>query len=151
GRGVYWEAESGRVISPIIRDSDPKAFGGAFVWMPARPGEKASSSVGYVTWRLNVEKPGRYSLWGRVLAPTPSNDSFYVRVFNNKNEILVRTDWPTGVRKDWQWVPFVSGGKGEPVPLDLPSGTVCIQLRVREAGAKMDRLYVTPCSGDRRG
>lgn len=140
GKSVYWEAETGRVIPPMSFGEDTKASGGAFVWMPAKPGEKASSSVGNATWQLNVAAAGKYCLWGRVQAPTPSNDSFYVRVFNDEGEILGRTDWPTGVRKDWQWIPLA---------LELPSGTVNVQLRVREAGTKMDRLFITPNASER--
>lgn len=148
-QSVSWEAESGRVIAPMVRDKDEKASGGAFVWMPAQPGEKASTSLGAVTWQLKVEKAGRYYLWGRVMAPTSVNDSFYLRLFNDEGEILARTDWPTGVRRDWQWIPFAPDGQREPMPLELPSGTVNVQLRVREAGTKMDRLYLTPRAHDR--
>jgi len=149
GKSVYWEAEAGRVIPPMTRDKDAKASGGAFVWMPAKPGERASSSIGNATWQLNVAAAGKYCLWGRVQAPTPENDSFYVRVFNDEGEILGRTEWPTSTRKDWQWIPLVIGGGRAPTALELPSGTVNIQLRVREAGTKMDRLFITPNASER--
>jgi hypothetical protein len=112
--------------------------------MPAKPGERGGSSVGSATWRLNVAAAGKYCLWGRVQAPTPDNDSFFVRVFNDEGEILGRTDWPTGVHKEWHWVPLVIGGGRTPTALDLPSGTVSVQLRVREAGTKIDRFFITP-------
>lgn len=148
-QSVSWEAESGRVIPPMTPAKDPKASGGGFVWMPARPGEKASSSVGNVTWAIQVATPGKYYLWGRVQAPTPENDSFYVRVFNDEGEVLPRTDWPTGVHADWQWVPLIMGGGREPSAISLPAGTVNLQLRVREAGTKIDRLFLTPRAEER--
>ncbi|MBI5396959.1 MAG: hypothetical protein HZA91_16810 [Verrucomicrobia bacterium] len=143
-KSVYWEAEAGRVIPPMSLCEDAKASGGAFVWMPARPGERASSSVGNVTWQLKVAAAGKYYVWGRVQAPTPENDSFYVRAFSDEGEILGRTEWPTSVRKDWQWLPLAIGGGRAPTALELPAGTVSLQLRVREAGTKMDRLFITP-------
>jgi hypothetical protein len=149
GKSVCWEAETARVIPPMSFGQDAKASGGAFVWMPAKPGERGGSSVGSATWRLNVAAAGKYCLWGRVQAPTPDNDSFFVRVFNDEGEILGRTDWPTGTRKDWQWVPLVIGGGRTPTALDLPSGTVSVQLRVREAGTKMDCLFLTPNANER--
>ncbi|MBM3859339.1 MAG: hypothetical protein FJ395_06780 [Verrucomicrobia bacterium] len=149
GKSVYWEAEAGRVVPPMTRDKDAKAVGGAFVWMPAKPGEKAGSSVGHVAWQLKMAAPGKYYVWGRVQAPTPSNDSFYVRLFSDEEEILGRTDWPTGVRKDWEWIPLAIGGGRAPTALDLPSGLVNFQLRVREAGTKMDRLFITPRADER--
>jgi hypothetical protein len=33
--------------------------------------------------------------------------------------------------------------------LDLPTGTVSLQLRVREAGTKVDRLFLTPRADER--
>lgn len=36
-----------------------------------------------------------------------------------------------------------------PSALDLPSGAVNLQLRVREAGAKIDRLFLTPRPDER--
>lgn len=149
GKGVYWEAETGRVIPPMSLGEDDKASGGGFVWMPAKAGEKASSSVGSVTWLLKVAAAGNYFLWGRVQAATPSNDSFYVRVFNDDGEILGRTDWATGVHKDWQWTPLAIGGGRKPTAMELPAGMVNLQLRVREAGTKMDRLFITPSADER--
>jgi hypothetical protein len=147
--GVYWEAERGRVIPPMNFGADTGASGGRFVWMPAAPGERAGSSVGSATWELNVAAAGKYFLWGRVLSPTPENDSFYVRVFTDAGEVLGRADWPTGVRPTWQWIPFVIGGGRAATPLELPAGTVNLQLRVREAGSKMDRLFITPRADER--
>lgn len=146
---VHWEAESGRVIPPMTPGEDSQASAGGFIWMPAAPGEKAGSSLGSVTWQVQVAAAGKYFLWGRVQAPTPSNDSFYVRAFNEEGDVLARTDWPTGVRQDWQWVPLVIGGGRAPTAVDFPAGTVSLQLRVREAGTKVDRLFLTSRADER--
>ncbi|MBI5684777.1 MAG: hypothetical protein HZC54_06830 [Verrucomicrobia bacterium] len=143
-KDVYWEAEAGEVIPPMSCGEDSAASGSLFVWMPAKPGERASSRVGSATWELRVEKAGRYYLWARVLAPTPENDSFYLRAFTDDAEIIEPTTWPTGTRKQWQWIRVTPERMKSPVPLTLPAGPVSLQLRVREAGTKIDRLFLTP-------
>ncbi len=77
------------------------------------------------------------------------NDSFHARMFNDEGEILGRTDWPASARKEWQWIPLAIGGGRKPTALELPAGMVNVQLRVREAGTKMDRLFITPNANER--
>ncbi len=148
-RRVFWEAEAGRVIPPMGRGDDPKASGDAFVWMPAKPGESIGSSIGSTTWNLELAAAGRYFVWARVQAPTPENDSFIVRVFGDDDEIVGKTNWLTGVHKEWQWIPLVLGGGRGPTPLELPAGTVSLQIRVREGGTRLDRLFLTADPKDR--
>ncbi|MCX6898616.1 MAG: hypothetical protein NT105_07950 [Verrucomicrobia bacterium] len=144
GKDVYWEAEAGEVMPPMTLGEDTKASSGLFVWMPARPGERAGSSLGCATWELKVEKAGEYYLWGRILTPTPENDSFYLRVFTDAADLIERTTWATGVHKQWTWTRVTLEHTKPPMPISLPAGTVNLQFRVREAGAKIDRLFLTP-------
>ena len=143
-KDVYWEAEAGDVTWPMTRAADAAASGGQFVWMPAKPGERGGSSTGCVTWELRVEKAGQYYLWGRVLAPTPDNDSFYLHLFNDNAELIEPTTWPVGTHKKWQWTRVTLEGAKPPMPITLPAGSVSLQLRVREAGTEIDRLFLTP-------
>ncbi|MCX6910647.1 MAG: hypothetical protein NTY01_21760 [Verrucomicrobia bacterium] len=143
-KDVYWEAEAGDVMPPMSCGEDAAASGGQFVWMPAKPGERGGSRTGCVTWDLRVEKAGKYYLWGRVLAPTPENDSFYLHAFTDAAELIEPTTWPTGTRKQWQWTRVTLERTKPPMPIALPAGSVSLQLRVREAGTKIDRLFLTP-------
>lgn len=144
GKDVYWEAESGDVTPPMSCGEDSAASRGLFVWMPAKPGERGGSSMGCVTWELRVQKAGKYYLWGRVLAPTPENDSFYLRAFTDTADLIETTTWPTGTHKKWQWVRVMPERTKTPPPITLPAGALSLQLRVREAGTKIDRLFLTP-------
>jgi hypothetical protein len=148
-RGVTFEAEWGVVLPPMEVNYDEQASGGKYVWMPGLPGEGGGSALGSVTWELRVPQEGEYLLWGRVLAPTPNDDSFYVRVFTDAKEVLPLTAWQTGVHEDWAWVKVQLGDARQPIPLKLPAGEVFLQLRVREDGTKIDRLFITP-NGDER-
>ncbi len=141
GADVAWEAESGAIEGDMRIGHDDAAFGGAFVWAPGEIGGKGGGD-GSATWRLEIAKSGRYYLWGRVLAPTPEDDSFYVRVFTGKHEILGRTAWHLGLHRQWGWAPLALR-KIQLDSLELPAGTVYLQVRVRENGAKLDRLFLS--------
>lgn len=140
----YWEAESGAVVPPMTAAEDEGASGGKYVWMPGAPGERGGSSLGSVTWRLNVRKAGEYYVWGRVEAPTPDDDSFFVRLFTDAGDVVGRADWHTGTHERWEWTRMTLGRSREARPLTLYRGEASLQLRVREDGTKIDRLFVTP-------
>jgi hypothetical protein len=140
--GTAWEAEAGVVRGPMARGDDGDASGGKFVWMPGEAGGKGGGS-GSASWLLQIPDSGVYYLWGRVLAPTPEDDSFYVRLFTDAAELVGRTDWPTGTRAEWSWVPAALGGGKESTPLALPAGEVTLQLLVREDGTRIDRLFLS--------
>ena len=143
-RDAVWEAESGVVVPKMQLDKDPQAHGGAYVWAPGEPGGHGGGP-GSVSWQIDVGKAGVYYLWGRVNAPTPDDDSFFVTVSSGEyavkglkgTKILPQTDWPTGVtRGAWKWCPFKT-------ELNLPKGPCVLSLGVRENGTKIDRLLLT--------
>ena len=145
-RAATWEAESGAIEHSFRAGVDPGAFGGKFVWLPGEVGGKHNrSGRGTVSWQLDVHTAGTYHLWGRVWAPTPDDDSFFVSAYageypranSRSGTILKPTVWPTGVTKgQWQWRKFKT-------ELTLPSGPVVLTLHSREDGTKIDRLFLT--------
>ena len=85
-----------------------------------------------------------YRLWGRIMAPTPDDDSFFVSAYagdypranSRTGTILTPTVWSTGVTKgQWQWRAFKT-------ELALPAGPVVLTLHAREDGTKIDRLFL---------
>lgn len=142
--GIFWEAERARLLPPMSAGQEVSASGGKFIWMPAAPGERASSSSGRAAYRLQVTRAGTYYLWGRVLSPTPENDSFFVRAIHGHATVLPQTAWPLGTRKQWQWVRLNQEGTTNALPLALPEGDIALEIRVREAGSRLDRLLLTP-------
>lgn len=141
--GVYLEAEDGLVRPQMRVDDDPDASGGRFVWMPGEVGGQASGS-GSVTWQVEIPQAGEYYLWGRVLTPTQSDDSFFVRAFTETAEPVGRVDWHTGIHEQWEWARVKFGRADEPAVLRLPAGSVSLEFSVREDGAKLDRVFLTP-------
>lgn len=142
GEGTYCEAESGLVMPTMVVGQDDDAFGTEYVWTPGEPGAKGGGE-GNVTWRLDVAEAGTYYLWGRIMAPTPDDDSFFVRAFTDSAEPVGLTDWHTGTHEGWEWMPVAFGRSRAPTPLELLAGEVDLQLRVREDGTKIDRLFIT--------
>ena len=142
-REAMWEAESGAMDHVFKADADPGAHGGRFVWVPGEPGGRRSAR-GSVSWQLDVQDAGVYRLWGRVWAPTPDDDSFFVSACTGEfpvaksrsKTVLDVTVWPTGVTKgQWQWRAFKT-------ELALPAGPVVLTLHAREDGTKIDRLFL---------
>ncbi|MFP4250230.1 MAG: hypothetical protein ACLFU7_11265, partial [Armatimonadota bacterium] len=91
-----------------------------------------------------VAEAGQYYLWGRIQAPSPEDDSFFLRVYTDDAEPVSRVDWHTGQHEAWEWTVFSLQGQEEPAPLTLPAGEVTLELSAREDGTKIDRLMLTP-------
>ena len=142
---VGWEAETGMLIPNMSVGEEPSAFGGKYIWGPGEPGGRGGGP-GSATWQIEVREAGRYYLWGRFLAPTPEDDSFFITIRQGDVAILPRTEWHLNkTRSFWRWSPFPIGG---PQPIDLPAGKFHIKMDIREDGAKLDRLFITPHMGE---
>lgn len=142
-----WEAEDGRVWSPMEVKSGSAASGGWYVWTPNRQQARVGREVGSVAWRLNVSRDGSYYIWGRVLTPSGRSDSFVVRIFKDPATPLYLANWMMGAHDPWEWAPMrleVTDPQpaGRPTELRLPAGEVTVQLFAREAGARIDCLSI---------
>ena len=143
GRPVTLEAESGYAVLPFTVGEDGGASGGRFVWCPGEPGERGLAD-GRAVWKLDVPETGPRYLWGRVRAPTSSDDSFYVAVVDAGGRPLQRVEWHTGGHKTWEWVRLTDGSERAPVALRLPKGTIRLEIQAREDGTQLDRLFLAP-------
>ena len=141
--GFFWEAEAGDVAAPMRVDEDDQAFESRYAWTPGEPGQRGGGSLGRITFVLDIREPGDYVLWGRVLAPTQDDDSFLIRVATGVSEPVQTSEWHTGVHEDWEWTPVCLHRSNEPAAIRLPKGRATIELRTRENGTKIDRLFIT--------
>jgi hypothetical protein len=108
--------------------------------MPGEPDGKGGSRVARALWLVHIPKAGTYYLWGRIQAPTPSDDSFFVRVRQDGRDALPRTDWHTGVHTDWEWTQFVTGADRVARPIELAAGVALLEFHCREDGTRLDAL-----------
>jgi len=145
GRPTVWEAEQGGFTVPYeAAMDDAAASGGAYLWVPEVGGQSGGGG-GRATYALTVASAGRYALSGRVLTPSPDDDSFFVSLRSESGETLLpETTWSPGVFRQWTWRDVTSPGKRGPAAIDLPQGNVTLILRPREAGAKIDQFRLTP-------
>ncbi len=135
-RNLYFEAESAQIMPSFEIGDDAAASGGKFVWMSGEIGQGGGGGTANATWKLQNKTAGDYILWGRVMAPTPDDDSFFVRLLSADKDLLPLTTWSIGTHEKWEWVRFAQ-------KISLPLGETKLQLRVREDGAKIDRLFLT--------
>src|SRR5689334_14642149 len=80
GQTYLWpEAESGTISSPLRIDTASLASGGAFIQVtPGNNSTAAAPTSGQASYAFSVPTSGTYKVWGRVIAPTTSDDSFWV-------------------------------------------------------------------------
>src|SRR2546423_4547415 len=74
--------EKAKISSPLLVKDDPAASVGRYITVAggfnsqsAPPGEE-----GQATYHFSVATAGTYRIWGRVIAPTANDDSFWVRM-----------------------------------------------------------------------
>jgi hypothetical protein len=129
----YGEAESGTVTAPMRTLQDPAASGGSYVAVaPGNNSQAAAPAGGHASVSFDLPDPGTFKVWGRVIAPADSDDSFWVRADNG-----AWTNWnniPLGT--SWHWAQL-------PVTYDLAAGTRTLTFAYREDGALLDRIAVS--------
>ena len=128
--GTYWESETGYSFFDDWIESDPAASDGF-----------AARINNEVSWQLQVEQPGEYTLWGRVQTFDSQHDSFYAESAKQlpDGSFMHRSmsaDWNLGVRADWTWVRL-------PIPICLEKGIWQLTLKPREYEGRIDQLFLT--------
>lgn len=145
---TIWEAEAGMVFpNMVVAKDNLQASGGGYVWAPGKLGARGGGT-GYILQHLQVAKASLYYLSARVIAPSPEDDSFFVSVSSEKSSILDRFAWYLPkVNTEWYWAVIADRDNPNGIPLQLPEGTVTLRVQVREDGAKIDQLRLSPQPG----
>lgn len=138
---VTVEAEGGTITAPMTVSSDDTASGGRYIAVTAGTNSKpAAPATGSSVIPFQVPAAGTYKLWGRAIAPTDEDDSFWVRVdggaWTNWNDITPGTAW--------HWAPMTDDAAGDTELLaGLAAGAHTISVAYREDGARLDRVLLT--------
>jgi hypothetical protein len=138
---VWVEAESGPESAPMQELADGAASGGAYVAVAAgNNSQSLPPSVGHATLAFDAPSAGTYKIWGRVIAPTDGDDSFWVRLDGGSwikwNNIALGSAW------HWDEVHNSDSG-GQVVTFALAAGSHTLSIAYREDGTRLDRLLVT--------
>ncbi|WP_084598569.1 glycosyl hydrolase family 28 protein [Actinoplanes subtropicus] len=138
---VTAEAESGTVTAPMQVQADTAASGGQYITVASGNNSNASApSYGSSAIPFTVPSAGTYKLWGRVIAPTNKDDSFWVRV--DGGPWVDWNDITPGAA--WHWATITDDTKSNaPVLADLTAGAHTITVAYREDGAKLDQVLIT--------
>ena len=143
GGFVYlWpEAESGTETSPMTVGSDSLASGGQYIAVAAGNNSTGSAPTsGHAAITFSVPTAGDYRIWGRIIAPTTSDDSFWVRVdggtWYNWNEMAAGSAW--------HWGRVTNDAAADAVIVwTLGAGTHTVTFAYREDGARIDRILIS--------
>ena len=139
---VWLEAECTEVGSSWeIHDEDACSNG---KYLMVKPGTEALSepsgnSADHLVYTFHIPESGHYRVWGRTYAPTPNDDSFWVRINNgnwaNWNSI------PGG--SGWEWDDVHNYQNDNPLIYYLDTGSHTLTISFREDGTGLDKLYLT--------
>jgi unsaturated rhamnogalacturonyl hydrolase len=135
------EAESGKLTAPMQKRADAKASGGWGIQVAAGLNSTAKPPrKGTARYTLQLPRAGQYRIWGRVIAPTVSDDTFWLRVDDGAWRV-----WQgIGLGKAWHWADVhTAAATGEPLLLGLSAGGHTLDIAYREDGARLDRLLIT--------
>ena len=147
---IVLEAEAGDIEAPMQTGTEATASGGSYV--EVMPGTAASGAMapatGKVTFTFDVPdgEAGTFRVWGRVIAPGESNDSFWVRIDGDAtwyqwNELAL-----PAARTAWEWDDVHNtemAGVNTPVTWDLVAGSHTLDIAYREPGAQLDKVVIT--------
>ena len=138
---LYLESENGTLTSPLQIVADTTASNGQYFQVTA--GNNSGGAVptgGHATFPFTVTTAGDHKVWGRVIAPTTSDDSFWVRV-----DTQPWVQWNNIVNgTGWHWDVVHNSAAGDAVVLfNLAAGSHTLEIAYREDGTKLDRLLVT--------
>jgi len=137
------EAEDGELGRWWRTHADPDAAGGRYLEIK---GGKTStrrphrSHKGRASYAFEVDRAGVYTVFGRVIAPSGGDDSFWVRIDGG--------DWVrwNGIERgrNWTWDQVHDADAGDaPLETYLEAGQHTLEVAYREDGTKLDRWLIT--------
>ncbi|MDN5204740.1 fibronectin type III domain-containing protein, partial [Fulvivirgaceae bacterium BMA10] len=99
-----------------------------------------SNVSNHLSFTFELSESGIYKIWGRVIAVSNSNDSFWVRMDDGNwikwNSIVLGSTW--------QWDEIHDSNNGsQVVNFNLAAGTHTLDIALREPKTKLDKLFIT--------
>jgi hypothetical protein len=148
---IWIEAESaGTMSDPMQVLSDSTASGGQYI--AVAPGNSSGNNpptAGVATYDFDVQA-GVYTIIGRTIAPSGTDDSFWARIegattqTQTNNNISGWFKWSIVHSNDWSWTPARSMDDDyETVYFTMDAGTYTLEIAYREDGALLDRFLIT--------
>jgi hypothetical protein len=137
---LWQEAEDGSVTAPLVVRDDARASNGRYLAVAdGMNAKKTVAAGGHASLHFDLPVGGRFHIWGRVIAPSSGDDSFWVRLdggpWLNWNDIAQGNSW--------HWDQVRNDAAVGPPTFDLSAGPHTLTIAYREDGARLDRLLIT--------
>jgi len=117
----------------MVTAGDSNASSGTYILVP-----NGGGSNGYATYTFQVTSSGTYVVWGRVLASSGSDDSFFASMDGGS-----QSTWDTTRSTKWVWDKVSHRGGADPVKYNLATGKHTLTIGQREDGTKLDCVVIT--------
>jgi hypothetical protein len=129
------------ITSPMQIVDRADASGGSSIQVENGLDSKTSvPATGRACYTFSIETAGTYKVWGRVIARTVDDDSFWVRMDNGSwikwNEIALGADW------HWDFV-HDDVANTTPITFSLTAASHTLCVAYREDDTRLDVLVVT--------
>jgi len=138
---IWLEAEDGDLYAPMEIAGDENASAGGYIWVP-----NGGGSGGYAEYTFEVQEPGDYVIWGRVISNDDSSDSFLVSI-DGGDDITWHTK--NGGQETWTW-DVVSNrdyadvrDASNPTLHHLEAGSHVLTIKHLEDVTKIDKIFIT--------
>jgi hypothetical protein len=139
--------DDAKITSPLlVKDDDAASLGRYLTVASGFNSQSGAPAVeGVATYRFRVDQAGTYRVWGRVIAPTTGDDSFWVRMRKVGATSSTLVEW-NGITPGaaWHWALVKAEGAASAASFTLESSVDYeLQVSYREDGTKLDLLVVT--------
>lgn len=149
---IALEAELAQeIVEPMIIDEDKDASDGKFIWMEGEP-VAGGGGVGHADFIVNIPEPGKYALWGHVIAWDGNSDSFWVTwepadpKENAQQTQNTEFRWGVAQGAAWHWDRinhWLDGGTFDREWKFNKAGETLLRIGVREDATMLDAIFVT--------
>lgn len=141
---IWLEPEQGVLVPPMEIEDGANASGSQYIHA-----SNAARGKGMVYLRFKVDHDDTYMIWGRILAPSQSDNSFFLSV-DGSDELLWDLKGPDSdnTAKDWWWDhardrESTREAETDSLLFQLEAGWHTLLIRNREDGAALDRVLIT--------
>ena len=149
---IALEAELAQeIVEPMIIDEEKTASDGKFIWMEGAP-VQGGGGAGHADFIVNIPEPGKYALWGHVIAWDGNSDSFWVTWEpadpQEDAQATQNTQFRWGVAQGaaWHWDRinhWLDGGTFDREWKFNKAGETLLRIAVREDATMLDAIFVT--------
>ena len=152
---IALEAELAQeIVEPMVIDDGKHAKGasdGKFIWMEGEP-VAGGGGAGHADFIFNIPEPGKYALWGHVIAWDGNSDSFWVtwEPADPKEDAQATQNtqfrWGVGQGAAWHWDRinhWLDGGTFDREWKFNKAGETLLRIAVREDATMLDAIFVT--------